>query len=51
MKTLYTKLSLVLILFLISAAAFAQNVIVDTKKNYPGIKKNRSQQRLVDGHL
>ncbi|SEG46916.1 DUF4097 family beta strand repeat-containing protein [Algoriphagus boritolerans] len=39
MKTLYTKLSLVLILFLISAAAFAQNVIVDTKKTYPGIKK------------
>ncbi|WP_332914282.1 hypothetical protein [Algoriphagus boritolerans] len=39
MKTLYTKLSLVLILFLISAAAFAQNVIVDTKKNLPRDQK------------
>ncbi len=39
MKTLYSKLSLALILILISSAAIAQNVLVDTKKNYSGIKK------------
>lgn len=39
MKTLYSKLSLALILIMVSTAAFAQNVLVDTKKNYPGIKK------------
>lgn len=39
MKTLYTKMSLALVLMLVSVAAFAQNVIVDTKKSYPGIKK------------
>ena len=39
MKTLYTKLSLAILLLLIASAAFAQNVIVDTKKSYPGIKR------------
>jgi lia operon protein LiaG len=39
MNTLYSKLSLALVLMLISTAAFAQNVLVDTKKTYPGIKK------------
>lgn len=39
MQTIYAKLSLALALLLISAAAFAQNVIVDTTKSYPGIKK------------
>lgn len=39
MKSLYSKLSLALVLFMISAMAFAQNVLVDTKKNYSGIKK------------
>ena len=39
MKTYYSKLSLALILFLISAAAFAQNVLVDAKKNYSGINR------------
>lgn len=38
MKTLYSTLSLALIL-LLSTATFAQNVLVDTKKTYPGIKK------------
>ncbi len=39
MKTLYSKLSLALAMLLLSAAAFAQNVIVDTNKSYPGIRK------------
>ncbi len=39
MKTLYSNLSLTLVLILISTAALAQNVLVDTKKTYPGIKK------------
>lgn len=39
MKTLYTKLSLAIALLLIASAAFAQNVLVDTKKSYPGIKR------------
>jgi lia operon protein LiaG len=39
MKTLHTNLSLALVLILISSAAFAQNVLVDAKKTYPGIKK------------
>lgn len=39
MKTLYSKMSLALALLFVAAAAFAQNVIVDTKKSYPGIKK------------
>ncbi|HSF53041.1 MAG TPA: DUF4097 family beta strand repeat-containing protein [Algoriphagus sp.] len=39
MKTLYSKLSLALALLLVSSAAFAQNVIVDSKKSYPGVKK------------
>lgn len=39
MKTIYTKLSLALVMLLLATAAFAQNVIVDTKKSYPGIKK------------
>lgn len=39
MNTLYSKLSLALVLLLISTATFAQNVLVDTKKSYPGIKK------------
>lgn len=39
MKTLYSKLSLAIALFLIGTVALAQNVIVDTKKSYPGIKK------------
>jgi lia operon protein LiaG len=39
MKTLHTNLSLALVLILVSSAAFAQNVLVDAKKSYPGIKK------------
>lgn len=39
MKTIYTKLSLAIVLMLIASAAFAQNVLVDTKKSYPGIKR------------
>lgn len=39
MKTLYSKLSLAFALLFVSAAAFAQNVIVDTNKSYPGVKK------------
>lgn len=39
MKSLYTKLSLALVLLLLSMTTFAQNVLVDTKKTYPGIKK------------
>jgi lia operon protein LiaG len=39
MKSNYTKLSLALVLLLVTIATFAQNVIVDTKKNYPGINK------------
>ncbi|GAA0879426.1 hypothetical protein GCM10009119_23940 [Algoriphagus jejuensis] len=39
MKIFYTKLSLALALLLFASAAFAQNVIVDTNKSYPGIKK------------
>lgn len=39
MKAFYSKMSLALVLLLVSAAAFAQNVIVDTKKTYPGIRK------------
>lgn len=39
MKTIYSKLSLAIAMLLISVAAFAQNVVVDTKKSYPGIRK------------
>jgi lia operon protein LiaG len=39
MKSNFTKLSLALVLLLVTTATFAQNVIVDTKKNYPGINK------------
>lgn len=39
MQTLYSKLSLALILILISTAAFAQNILVDTNKTYSGIKR------------
>lgn len=39
MKTLYTNLSLALVLILVSTTAFAQNVLVDAKKTYQGIKK------------
>lgn len=39
MKSNFTKLSLALVLLLVTTATFAQNVIVDTKKSYPGINK------------
>lgn len=39
MKTLYNKLALTLALILLAGVAFAQNVLVDAKKNYPNIKK------------
>lgn len=39
MKTLYNKLALTLALILLVGVSFAQNVLVDTKKNYPNIKK------------
>lgn len=39
MKILYTKLSLALVLLLVTTATFAQNIIVDTQKTYPGINK------------
>lgn len=39
MKTIYTKLSLTLALLILAAATYAQNVIVDTDKSYPGIRK------------
>ncbi|MFN3997083.1 DUF4097 family beta strand repeat-containing protein [Algoriphagus sp.] len=39
MNTLYSKLSLAMVLLLISMTTFAQNVLIDTKKTYPGIKK------------
>jgi lia operon protein LiaG len=39
MNTVFSKLSLAMALMLISTVAFAQNVLVDTKKSYPGIKK------------
>jgi lia operon protein LiaG len=38
MKTLYSKLSLAILMLLFSTAVFAQNVLIDTKKTYPGIK-------------
>ncbi len=39
MKNTSFKFALALILILVSAAAFAQNVLIDTNKSYPGIKK------------
>ncbi|GAB3218071.1 DUF4097 family beta strand repeat protein [Algoriphagus aestuariicola] len=39
MNTLLKKSSLALTLMLLSIAAFAQNVLVDSKKSYPGIKR------------
>lgn len=39
MKTLYNKLALTLVLLLLAGVSFAQNVLVDAKKNYPNIKK------------
>lgn len=39
MKTLYNKLTLTLALILLAGVSFAQNVLVDAKKNYPNIKK------------
>jgi len=39
MKTLYNKLALTLALILLAGVSFAQNVLVDAKKNYPNIKK------------
>lgn len=39
MKTLYNKLALTLALVLLAGVSFAQNVLVDTKKNYSNIKK------------
>lgn len=39
MKTLYNKLALTLALILLAGVTFAQNVLVDAKKNYPNIKK------------
>ncbi len=39
MKTLYNKLALTLALILLAGVSFAQNVLVDARKNYPNIKK------------
>jgi hypothetical protein len=39
MKTLYNKLAVTLALILLAGVSFAQNVLVDAKKNYPNIKK------------
>jgi lia operon protein LiaG len=39
MNTILKKSSLALAFMVLSMAAFAQNVLVDTKKSYPGIKK------------
>lgn len=39
MKTLYNKLALTLAMILLAGVSFAQNVLVDAKKNYPNIKK------------
>lgn len=39
MKTLYNKLAITLSLLLMTGVTFAQNVVVDTKKNYSNIKK------------
>lgn len=39
MKTLYNKLALTLALIFVAGVTFAQNVLVDAKKNYPNIKK------------
>ena len=39
MNTILKKSTLALALMVLSMAAFAQNVLVDTKKSYPGIKK------------
>ena len=39
MKKYYSKLTLAIALFLLGTVAIAQNVIVDTQKSYPGIKK------------
>lgn len=39
MKTLYNNLALTLALILLAGVSFAQNVLVDAKKNYPNIKK------------
>lgn len=39
MNTIFTKLSLGLLLMLVASAGFAQNILVDTKKTYPGIKR------------
>ncbi len=39
MKTLYHKLALTLALILLAGVSFAQNALVDAKKNYPNIKK------------
>ncbi len=39
MKTLFNKLALTLALILLAGVSFAQNVLVDAKKNYSNIKK------------
>lgn len=39
MKTIFNKLALTLALIFLAGVAFAQNVLVDAKKNYPNIKK------------
>lgn len=39
MKTIFNKLALTLALILLAGVSFAQNVLVDAKKNYPNIKK------------
>lgn len=39
MNTIFTKLSLGLLLMLLASVGFAQNILVDTKKTYPGIKR------------
>jgi DUF4097 and DUF4098 domain-containing protein YvlB len=39
MNTIFTKLSLGLLLMLVASAGFAQNTLVDTKKTYSGITR------------
>lgn len=39
MKTIFNKLALTLALIFLAGVSFAQNVLVDAKKNYPNIKK------------
>ncbi|GMQ30805.1 DUF4097 family beta strand repeat-containing protein [Algoriphagus confluentis] len=48
MKNTYSKLTLTLLLALVSTWTFAQNVLVDTKKSYPGITRIEVESGWLD---